>query len=967
MKLSDLRKSMKKSAARSTADEKKLHDFLQTEFTLPKHRSQKCSSKSTEVTSGKLAYTRDDYDKEIQSAVSKQLAEELAVKTLEYDDLRKKHCKLQERHEASTCRVRNRNKKIKTRDRALAEKEEMIQEKTRKIKETKLALEGSDRKLEQVTDKVKRLTADKKRLEQRLHYWQQKAELLSRADFEELVEYHEEIEKLKANVAELEEDNLDLREQVEVFLKSDEIVSFEGGMYVDDIRACYYELLSLNVGLRNVEPIIRSVLHNIAHKTVGRLPSYALASKMLAESLVISHAQLGEKLAETGFNTLHTDGTTKYGEHYGAVEISTKESTYSIGMRSMFSGSAQNTLDILQEILTDIDDVGTSLGRSPALGKVLANVKNTMSDRHVVQKSFNELLENYRADILPAVVENWDAMSKIEQEQTTRLNNFFCGLHFITGLADTAEAVLKEWEATVTTSTLTKSLQNRGFFSSESGTQRLVRTACKALHKRGSEQAGCPVQFSTFLRGKGITKVPLASFVGNRFNIIFYDAAGIYYLHSEILEFLEVHGTSNRLLCSVQAHLHVPEFVAGCKALGLIDKLVTGPLWRTLEESSISILDMSAHYSEMLEMFERWSVDASSLLAGNESLPDGKEIADDPVRHKLLEPSEKYDILAQELLEVMFKAFCTTTRRMLTDHLPGGKFHGKEDDSELVSEVASVPKTNVISERDFAMLDRMIRDKPNATTVALEAMILYANNQTQMWLDQHTLGDREKIFAVARKMATTVKQKFHLRRTKIREQRHERQQQELQTAERKRLKMLKDKEKWVDAIQKYGLWKSEQQIRQEMQKLTASECKNAVITQIRFRQKVLCQTYTDSSVFVVTRNRKVLPQETLIENLKKLLPESSPLYPSLDTGSTVTDPIDIQTITENPHKLEGKRIEHLFYDPETDITMWWKGTVLTLVPGTQSEFKVVYDDELDQQHQFPLLEDLKNGDLRILK
>ena len=33
-----------------------------------------------------------------------------------------------------------------------------------------------------------------------------------------------------------------------------------------------------------------------------------------------------------------------------------------------------------------------------------------------------------------------------------------------------------------------------------------------------------------------------------------------------------------------------------------------------------------------------------------------------------------------------------------------------------------------------------------------------------------------------------------------------------------------------------------------------SECKNAVITQICFRQKVLCQNYTDSSVFVVTRN-----------------------------------------------------------------------------------------------------------------
>jgi len=87
-------------------------------------------------------------------------------------------------------------------------------------------------------------------------------------------------------------------------------------------------------------------------------------------------------------------------------------------------------------------------------------------------------------------------------------------------------------------------------------------------------------------------------------------------------------------LLAPTASEHHSEFVADCKALGLIDKLVTGPLWRTLEESSISILDMSAHYSEMLEMFESWSVDASSLLSGNESLPDGKEIADDPVRSR---------------------------------------------------------------------------------------------------------------------------------------------------------------------------------------------------------------------------------------------------------------------------------------------------------------------------------------------
>ena len=31
----------------------------------------------------------------------------------------------------------------------------------------------------------------------------------------------------------------------------------------------------------------------------------------------------------------------------------------------------------------------------------------------------------------------------------TRINNFYCGLHLLVGLADAAEAVLKAWEANV--------------------------------------------------------------------------------------------------------------------------------------------------------------------------------------------------------------------------------------------------------------------------------------------------------------------------------------------------------------------------------------------------------------------------------------------------------------------------------------------------------------------------------------
>ena len=55
---------------------------------------------------------------------------------------------------------------------------------------------------------------------------------------------------------------------------------------------------------------------------------------------------------------------------------------------------------------------------------------------------------------------------------------------------------------------------------------------------------------------------------------------------------------------------------------------------------------------------------------------------------------------------------------MLTDHLPDGNY--SDTDKEIQ---ASVPKTNVVSERDFAMLDRLMRLKPNATLVAIEAVI----------------------------------------------------------------------------------------------------------------------------------------------------------------------------------------------------------------------------------------------------
>ena len=92
--------------------------------------------------------------------------------------------------------------------------------------------------------------------------------------------------------------------------------------------------------------------------------------------------------------------------------------------------------DILKQILGDIE---LAAGKGTCTN-LLVNIKNTMSDRHIVQKNFNNLLESYHSEILPDIITSWKEMSLEGQQQVSLLNNF-CGLHPIVGMANTASSV----------------------------------------------------------------------------------------------------------------------------------------------------------------------------------------------------------------------------------------------------------------------------------------------------------------------------------------------------------------------------------------------------------------------------------------------------------------------------------------------------------------------------------------------
>ena len=101
-----------------------------------------------------------------------------------------------------------------------------------------------------------------------------------------------------------------------------------------------------------------------------------------------------------------------------------------------------------------------------------------------------------------------------------------------------------------------------------------------------------------------MASVPLKLFLGNRFNILFVNELGVYCLYDKLLDFFRRIERNNKLLDAVYWDLEVLAYRAGCRALGLIEKLVTGPLWKILATES-HILNMSADIIKNLSVISK--------------------------------------------------------------------------------------------------------------------------------------------------------------------------------------------------------------------------------------------------------------------------------------------------------------------------------------------------------------------------
>ena len=201
-----------------------------------------------------------------------------------------------------------------------------------------------------------------------------------------------------------------------------------------------------------------------------------------------------------------------------------------------------------------------------------------MSDRHIVEKKFKSVFQDYCASVLLNVVENLDAMNKDIQSNFIKVNEFFCGLHFLVGLADQTEATLKAWDRLLYDDRPVGSLANGGYSKGKSGTLLLIRTTCKAVETHGCEKSGRISNFYTFLCEEiALSNVPFIPFNENRFIVLFYNGGILYFLCNHLKYFFEKVKDKNKLLKAVHSDLQMKYYLCGCRAFGLINKFVTGP------------------------------------------------------------------------------------------------------------------------------------------------------------------------------------------------------------------------------------------------------------------------------------------------------------------------------------------------------------------------------------------------------
>uniref|UniRef100_A0A914UPI9 Uncharacterized protein n=1 Tax=Plectus sambesii TaxID=2011161 RepID=A0A914UPI9_9BILA len=483
----------------------------------------------------------------------------------------------------------------------------------------------------------------------------------------------------------------------------------------------------------------------------------------------------------------------------------------------------------------------------------------------------------------------------------------------------------------------------------------LIRDIAKMFSLRSASKSDIYKKWMEFLSLKGKEDAPrIESFLGHRFNILFVLAASIFQVRELILEFCEDYAADNVTLVPIVTRLRDKFIVGQLKVLGLLDKLVTGPLWR-LAESDIHILDMGGEYRTLIDWLGANVADPSGFLNGvPPTSPNGWKTVVDSRLSSLIADQ---DPVVNEHLPIIAKQVLLTCKRYfectLKDYLVGGKYYEAES-GPLRNVTKSVLKTNRIPESVFGLTDYLFRRAPNMTMLTREALVLLLKNKTFAWFDTLSLEEKTTQLKLAKERGPALCSLYLQRKKALTEERKERLRKAKEETVRQRMSAVVVRSNLTNQVAVYGLWTNELEVDMGLAKLSKpSEKLRALEAQLKFRKNVLKQP-GDRKLFAFSEKRAKHTWQKLKLNLNTLLVAAYSVAPSSDLLQIV-----------------GKRIEHRF--EEDGEERWWPGTVTPPVrgtgPGGEITYGIVYDTDVQRVYCCTvgdLTVDIDNGDLLVL-
>ena len=247
----------------------------------------------------KEKHVESTFDLEVLQKVNAEIAAELHVANAALHDEQNKTEELATK--LSKLSVQNVNKKLRRRDDRIHSAECQIHSLTQNIEAKTETVEKLERDLESATQANHRSRSkvyrSSKQVEVVKGVWQ--------TSICSLISLMNEISQLNSAVNEAQQQRDQIQEHLD---KSNRNIKHcktkeHKQKYVDTVRQCCIELLSMNVGVKQVEPVITG------SGSAWQAISTATLVHMLSEMKGLAYQQITEVLSEHDNLTLHSDGT----------------------------------------------------------------------------------------------------------------------------------------------------------------------------------------------------------------------------------------------------------------------------------------------------------------------------------------------------------------------------------------------------------------------------------------------------------------------------------------------------------------------------------------------------------------------------------------------------------------------------------------------------------------------------------